>query len=114
MMLHSFKEYDHKTKQKKYEKELKIVEETIRNSFSDSEKQAPHWQPLSDFYDIAEEYFIKWSKVRSDILSHPKYQKDMAAGRIVLVRHKSHVNKLGILLSADPKGKKIVSYSGTV
>ena len=69
MMSHSFKEFEHKISQKKYDKELKVVEETIRNSFSESQKQAPHWQPLSDFYDLAEEYFSKWAYVRVSIVN---------------------------------------------
>ena len=43
--------------------------------------------------------------LQSDILSHPKYQKDMVPGRVILVSYKSHVNKLGVLLSVDSSRK---------
>ena len=64
MMCHSFKEFGYKLNQKTYEKQFKEESEKIKNLFPESQKQSPHWLPLSEFYDLAKEYFEKWAYVR--------------------------------------------------
>lgn len=67
MMSHSFKEFGHVSHQKEYEKELETVNEEIEAISSNTQQQALHWKPLSDFYDMAAEYLKIWSDIRVSI-----------------------------------------------
>ncbi|XP_021923108.1 helicase SKI2W isoform X2 [Zootermopsis nevadensis] len=109
MMSHSFKEFGFLSHQKVYEKELKTVKEKIKEMYSNTQQQEPHWKTLSDFYDMAAEYLRLWSDVRAHILTHLKYVKELTPGRILLISHKEHINKLGILLNVDTRKKKMQS-----
>ncbi|KAJ4448311.1 hypothetical protein ANN_10326, partial [Periplaneta americana] len=107
MMSHSFKEIGHLSHQKVYEKELKQVEEKIKEMSDNPQQQGIHWKPLSEFYDIAIKYLRLWIDVREHMLSHPKCSKELMPGRVLLVSHQEHVNKLGLLLQAADSGKKV-------
>jgi antiviral helicase SKI2 len=41
--------------------------------------------------------------LQADILTHTKCAKELTPGRIVLIIHKEHINKLGILLNVDTR-----------
>lgn len=69
MMSHSFKEFGFLSHQKVYEKELKTVKEKIKEMYSNTQQQEPHWKTLSDFYDMAAEYLRLWSDVRVCIMN---------------------------------------------
>lgn len=43
--------------------------------------------------------------LQKDILAEPKYAKELTPGRMLLISHKEHINKLGILLSSDTSKK---------
>jgi hypothetical protein len=64
MMSHSFKEFGFLSHQTAYEKELKVVNEKMKEVFSSTRQQEPYWKALSDFYDLAAEFLRLWSDVR--------------------------------------------------
>lgn len=41
--------------------------------------------------------------LQAHILTHLKYVKELTPGRILLISHKEHINKLGILLNVDTR-----------
>jgi antiviral helicase SKI2 len=41
--------------------------------------------------------------LQAHILTHPKYVKELTPGRILLISHREHINKLGILLNVDTR-----------
>lgn len=44
--------------------------------------------------------------LQKHVLTEPKYVKELTPGRMLLLSHKEHINKLGILLSLDTSKKE--------
>ncbi|XP_012256914.2 helicase SKI2W [Athalia rosae] len=95
MMRRSFKEVALVAHEKKYKAELEEVEKQLSNcaDLSDSQKQ------LCNFYSIATEYLEEWCRLRPYLLDTKKAAKYLTPGRIVLVSHREHYNKLALLLA---------------
>lgn len=45
-------------------------------------------------------------EMQETLLTHPSMLKDMNAGRVLVVQHQGHCNKLGILLGIDSRSKE--------
>lgn len=43
--------------------------------------------------------------LQKEVLAEPKYVKELTPGRMLLISHKEHINKLGILLSLETSKK---------
>lgn len=95
MMRRSFKEVALIAHEKKYKAELEAVEKELAGSSELTESQ----KQLCGFYSTATEYLEEWVKLRPHLLDTKKAAKHLTQGRILLVSHKQHYNKLAILLA---------------
>lgn len=102
MMASSFKEAHHLKKKKYYAQSLEEVEKDL----SDLEKVIKKdniWKQMSDWCLTCLDYFEKWKDLSTKIFTDKLGLKTITPGRVVLITHKSHVNKLGIILSCEYK-----------
>jgi antiviral helicase SKI2 len=103
MMSRSFREADHQKKMVDIQNELVVVEKEIEELCS--QELSSYLQPLVKFYECAASYLEARSRCMDNVMTSPKVIKVLTPGRILLVTHKSHVNKLALLLSII-RGKK--------
>ena len=66
----------------------------------------PHVDEMEKFYRTADEYLKIWRELRPFILAQISATKFLVPGSILLVTSGNHLNKLGLLLSYDPKPKE--------
>lgn len=107
MISRSFREADHQKKMEDTRVKLQDVEKKLVKECSYDLSE--YLQPLIKFYVKAREYIEKRIQVLETILSHHKVTKEMIPGRVLLITHGTHLNKLGVLLAAG-KTSKAVSY----
>nr|CAD7426744.1 unnamed protein product [Timema monikensis] len=100
MMSRSFKELNHQSSQGRYKKELKAVEEEMER-INSAGHPVPNFDQLAEFYTSASEFLHLWSEVRGIVLTQPRAVREMIPGRILLIYHRTHANKLALLLKAE-------------
>ncbi|XP_063918605.1 superkiller complex protein 2 [Zophobas morio] len=103
MMSRSFREADHQKKMVEKQQELVTVDKQINELCT--QELSGYLQPLVKFYNCASSYLDARNKCLDNVMSSPKVIKVLTPGRILLLTHKTHVNKLALLLSVL-KGKK--------
>lgn len=104
MMRRSFKESPSAIKQSTYKTQLQKVENELSTLPPSTEVQ----RKLSDFYRAAVDY-IEYAKYLKPYFyeTQKKAVKNLVPGRVLLISHESHYNKLALLLSTVQwKGKK--------
>nr|CAI5856094.1 unnamed protein product [Callosobruchus analis] len=97
MMLRSFREADHQKGMVDIKKELEIVEQQLEEI--SRQQISSYLQPLVRFYESASTYLQARQDIMNTAFCSPKVQKVLTPGRILVVTHKSHINKLALLLS---------------
>lgn len=102
MMWNSFKEADHVKKKTTYVETLSAIEKKL-SDLEKSIQKGEMWEALCQMYCTCLEYLDVWEELSPKIYSDKQGMKYLVPGRIVLVTHKNHVNKLGILLSCESK-----------
>nr|CAD7586424.1 unnamed protein product [Timema genevievae] len=100
MMSRSFKELNHQSSQGRYKKELKAVEEEMER-INSAGHPVPNFDQLAEFYTSASEFLHLWSEVRGIVLTQPRAVREMIPGRILLIYHRTHANKLALLLKSE-------------
>ncbi|RZB54411.1 helicase SKI2W, partial [Asbolus verrucosus] len=103
MMSQSFREADHQKKMVDIQSELVEVEKQIEDLCA--QELSSYLQPLVKFYECAASYLESRNKCQDNVMSSPKLIKVLTPGRILLITHKTHINKFALLLSVI-RGKK--------
>lgn len=101
MMTHSFHEIDHVSKADQLRVDLKKTEEELAQETS--KELSDHFQNLIKYYIAAADYIIEWCTVQPKLIQQQKVFKELFAGRVLLISHKSHFNKLALLLNVSTK-----------
>ncbi|KAL0270353.1 UNVERIFIED_CONTAM: hypothetical protein PYX00_007793 [Menopon gallinae] len=102
MMSNSFKEADHIKKKKTYVQTLSLIEKQL-SDLEKSIQKTEIWEAMCQMYCSCLEYLDVWKELSPKLFSDKQGLKYVVPGRIVLVTHKNHVNKLGILLACEFK-----------
>lgn len=98
MMSRSFMESGKKQNEEKIKKDLQEVESKLAEHPSQSYRGALFTE-MATFYDAASDYIELFGELRVKTMARPKIVHEMVPGRVLLISHKEHVNKLGLLLS---------------
>lgn len=98
MMAHSFKEANHIKMKKTYSQNLDKIKKDL-SAIEGSVQRGSAWEQLCDICRHCIEYLEKWKEFSPKAFTDKQNLKTLTVGRVVLVTHKSHVNKLGIVLS---------------
>lgn len=106
MMLHSFREFEKRQKLPESKSELSRMEEKI----SKLNELSEHLKPLCQFYDAAVHYLAKWDDFMPFVFLTQKVSNEMKPGRVLVITHKTHRNKLAILLSVLQQDHKSTRY----
>ena len=104
MMRRSFKEMNNLSNQEKNKNELDKITELMNKK----PPLAEHQQDMALFYDLAKNYLELWKDLRPYMLEAKKAVKALVEGRILLISHEHHFNKLGIFLGVQKKAKEIL------
>ncbi|KAK6638723.1 hypothetical protein RUM43_006990 [Polyplax serrata] len=116
LMANSFKEADHLKKKKSYANTLSQVEKDLSNLEKMVEKSTT-WEKMCEICLTGLDYYEKWKDLSVKILSDKVGLKSVVPGRVVFVTYKTHMNKLGIIVSCDYKKevkfKVLVLTNGT-
>lgn len=102
MMAHSFKEANHIIMKKTYKENLAKVKSDL-SAVEKSVQRGSAWDQLCDICRTCIQFLEKWKEISPKIFTDKQNLKTVVPGRVVLVSHKSHVNKLGIILLCDYK-----------
>ncbi|XP_062536304.1 superkiller complex protein 2 [Armigeres subalbatus] len=106
MILHSFREFEKRQKLPQSKTELSKMEEKI----SKLNELSEHLKPLCQFYDAAIHYLAKWDEFMPSVFLSQKVSNEMKPGRVLVITHKIHRNKLAILLSVLQQDHKSARY----
>ncbi|XP_055628497.1 SKI2 subunit of superkiller complex protein [Toxorhynchites rutilus septentrionalis] len=106
MMLHSFREFGKRQKLPESKFELSRMEEKISKLSDLSE----HLKPLCQFYDAAVNYLSQWNELMPKMFMSKKIANEMKPGRVLIVTHKHHYNKLAVLLTLAQQERNSVRY----
>lgn len=116
LMANSFKEADHLKKKKSYANTLSQVEKDLSHLEKMIEKSTT-WEKMCEICLTGLDYYEKWKDLSVKILSDKVGLKSVVPGRVVFVTYKTHMNKLGIIVSCDYKKevkfKVLVLTNGT-
>lgn len=99
MMSRSFKETNVQETKDKIMSELKSVEEEIKRK-GELSLVSPHTKLLIDFCKKSLEFLSDWSYVENVVIDRCG-GKFLTPGRVVLVTHRQHCNKIGVLLMTE-------------
>lgn len=102
MMESSFKEADHVKKKKKHAANLAQVEKDL-SKIENSLQRSAAWDQMCEMCRYCIEYLEVWKEISPKIFASKLGMKTLVPGRLLLVTHKSHVSKLGVLLSCEYK-----------
>ncbi|KAH8268626.1 hypothetical protein KR026_010540 [Drosophila bipectinata] len=94
IMQFSFKEFSQKLQLPTQQKQLRVAEA----KFAMLPTLGEHLHPLVHFYDKAVEYWKEKHRSMKFIVSQAKIQKELKVGRVIVITHAKHYNKLAILL----------------
>lgn len=95
IMQYSFKEFKQKLQLPTQQKLLRVAED----KFAMLPTLGDHLQPLIFFYDKSVEYWKEKHRIMKFIVTQAKIQKELKVGRIIIITHGKHYNKLAILLN---------------
>ncbi|KAM8707202.1 hypothetical protein ACLKA7_011319 [Drosophila subpalustris] len=95
IMKYSFKEFKQKLQLPTQQKLLRVAED----KFAMLPTLGEHLQPLVYFYDKSVEYWKEKHRIMKFIVTQAKIQKELKLGRIIIITHGRHYNKLAILLN---------------
>ncbi|KAF5297087.1 hypothetical protein FQA39_LY02667 [Lamprigera yunnana] len=97
MMSRSFREADHQKNLDNIRKELKTVKQSLdlENMYELSE----YMQPLVKFYTDAKLYLESHNEFMNEVIKNSQIKRQLVPGRVVLITHKYHINKLALILS---------------
>ncbi|XP_034485202.1 helicase SKI2W [Drosophila innubila] len=95
IMQYSFKEFKQKLQLPTQQKLLRVAED----KFAMLPTLGEHLQPLIYFYDKSVEYWKEKHRIMKFIVTQAKIQKELKVGRIIIITHGTHYNKLAILLN---------------
>ena len=107
MMKRSFMEINSQKKQNYYKTRAKELKQEVDRL---PPLTGALFEELGTFYSLADEYLELKDDLWTLLLSHPVAAKALIPGRVLLVKHGSEVNKLGLLLAVDSKSR-VKSYS---
>ncbi|KAF5305755.1 hypothetical protein FQR65_LT07651 [Abscondita terminalis] len=96
MMSRSFREADHQKKLNNIREQLSEVKKTIEENMYELNE---YMQPLVKFYVDAKLYLDAHNLFMHEVVKNPLLQKQLVPGRVILITHKHHINKLALLLS---------------
>ncbi|GJQ84402.1 tst [Trypoxylus dichotomus] len=105
MMSRSFREADHVRRMDTIKEDLKKVEQSLQKECS--RELSEYLQPLIKFFDRANEYLEARKEKLTRILQSHRVASELVPGRILLITHSNHINKLAMLLSSNTSGTKI-------
>ncbi|CAG9821156.1 unnamed protein product [Phaedon cochleariae] len=97
MMSRSFREAENQKNMVDIKIELELVEEQLEELCR--QQLSNYLQPLVKFYDSASAYLNTRQDIMNSIIMSPKLQKTLTPGRIIVVTHNTHINKLALILS---------------
>ncbi|EDX14107.1 helicase SKI2W [Drosophila simulans] len=106
IMKFSFKEFNLKLQLPTQQKQLRLAED----KFAMLPTLGEHLQPLINFYDKAVEYWKEKHRIMKFVVTQPKIQKELKAGRVIVITHGKHYNKLAILLNTKSVPGKDTIY----
>uniref|UniRef100_A0A1A9VM29 Helicase SKI2W n=1 Tax=Glossina austeni TaxID=7395 RepID=A0A1A9VM29_GLOAU len=106
IMKFSFKEFNQKLQLPAQQKQLEVAQ----NKFSQMPELGEHLQPLCKFCDLGNEYITEKQRLMKSLFAQPKIAKELKIGRVVIVTHGKHYNKLGVLLYIKNTIGKETSY----
>ncbi|XP_063988290.1 superkiller complex protein 2 [Diachasmimorpha longicaudata] len=106
MMRRSFKERSFTTDKNKWLTELEEINETLAKLPQENQVQSE----LSKFYKLGMEYQEEWKSLYSHLFSSKKVVKALVPGRVLIISHRHHYNKLGLLLQLTQR-KEITEYT---
>ncbi|XP_034112849.1 helicase SKI2W [Drosophila albomicans] len=95
IMQFSFKEFKQKLQQPAQQKLLRLAED----KFAMLPALGAHLDKLVFFYDKSVEYWQEKQRIMKFIVTQAKIQKELKVGRIIVVTHGKHYNKLALLLN---------------
>ncbi|XP_022902314.2 superkiller complex protein 2 [Onthophagus taurus] len=104
MMSRSFREADHQRKMFDVHRKLEKVEETLK--VETNQEFSEYLQPLVKFFDRANDYLKVREEILPDIIQFHRVSKELTPGKLLLITHSKHINKLAILLSSNLKASK--------
>ena len=95
MMRKSFKEMDLASGEKNFKDQLEKIEEALALLPPLTERQ----KQLMDYINTAIDYIHERSQIRASLLRTKNGKKTLTPGRILIISHQRHHNKLALLLS---------------
>ncbi|KAF7271600.1 hypothetical protein GWI33_015550 [Rhynchophorus ferrugineus] len=107
MMSRSFGEAEHQKQVADMQLELEKIDEQLQEV--SHEELSGYLQPLVKFYKAASEFLSHRSVIMPQLLNNPKIQKVLVPGALVIITHKTHCNKLALILSVD-RYKSPINY----
>lgn len=96
MMARSFLEVNHQKNVVKVHDDIKELERQL--SELNKEQQSNYLQPLVEFFYKANDYLEMRNVLMIKLVVKPKFAKILTPGRILLITHQNHMNKLALLL----------------
>ncbi|XP_072388154.1 superkiller complex protein 2 isoform X2 [Diabrotica undecimpunctata] len=97
MMSRSFREADHQKNMIEIRKKVEKVDEELKELCR--QQISTYLRPLVKFYETASVYLNIRKNIMNSVLSSPKVQKTLIPGRLIVITHKHHVNKLALILT---------------
>ncbi|KAK5649054.1 hypothetical protein RI129_003946 [Pyrocoelia pectoralis] len=105
MMSRSFREADHQKKMEQIRTKLTEVSKALE--IENRHELNEHMQPLVKFYTNVKLFLDAHQQLMPEIVKSSTLQKQLTSGRVVLITHKSHVNKLALILSTSSKSSDL-------
>ncbi|KAI4466930.1 atp-dependent rna and dna helicase [Holotrichia oblita] len=105
MMSRSFREADHARRMDTIREDLVKVEKNLEKECS--RELSEYLQPLIKFFDRANEYLESRKQSLLSILQSHRVASELIPGRILLITHSNHINKLAMLLASNTSSAKI-------
>ncbi|KAJ1528402.1 hypothetical protein ONE63_006817 [Megalurothrips usitatus] len=106
MMSRSFKESTIQETREKIMTELKSVEEEIKTK-GELSQASPHSKQLIDFSRKSLDFLCDWNQIQREVIEKIS-AKYLTTGRVVLVSHQQHCNKIGVILFAEAVKRDVV------
>ncbi|KAK3926797.1 Helicase SKI2W [Frankliniella fusca] len=99
MMSRSFKESNVQEAKDKILSELRMVEEEIKRK-GELSSSSPHSQQLITFCQKSLDFLQDWNQIQQTVMERCS-AKYLTTGRVVLVTHQQHCNKIGVILMCE-------------
>ncbi|KAH8278739.1 hypothetical protein KR018_008116 [Drosophila ironensis] len=106
IMQYSFMEFNQKLQLPTQQKQLRLAED----KFAMLPTVGEHLQPLVLFYDKSMAYWKEKQRCMNMVLVQPKIYKDLKVGRVIIITHGKHLNKLAVVLHIKAVPNKDTVY----